>query len=52
MEEYKNKGYIVNDKLAPEYPHCKDYNDVLKYLKEAQPELVAALDVKRKAMAR
>lgn len=52
MEEYKNKGYIVNDKLAPEYPHCKDYNDVLKYLKDAQPELVAALGVKRKAMAR
>lgn len=45
-ERYENKGYVVEDRLAPEYPQCKDYNDVLKYLKATRPDMVYSCNAK------
>ena len=44
LKKYKEAGYNVYDKSAPLCNgRCKDYNDVLKYLKIYKPEAVFAL---------
>lgn len=52
IEKYNDKGYIVNDKSAPAYPHCKDYNEVLRYLKASRPDMVYSCCEKRKVVSR
>lgn len=45
LEKYRNLGYITSDLCAPviEGENIKDYNELLKFMKEREPSAVAAL---------